>query len=43
MELHVVFYKKDYRSVRSALENNDGLTVLAFFFNVRKKNAEIIK
>lgn len=34
MELHMVFYKKQYRNVRSAMENSDGLTVLAFFFNV---------
>lgn len=34
MELHMVFYKKQYRNIRSAMENPDGLTVLAFFFNV---------
>lgn len=34
MELHVVFYKKQYRNIRSAMENADGLTVLAFFFQV---------
>lgn len=34
MELHVVFYKKRYRTVRSALDHPDGLTVLAFFFDV---------
>lgn len=34
MELHMVFYKKQYRNIRSAMENSDGLTVLAFFFNV---------
>lgn len=35
MELHMVFYKKQYRNVRSAMENSDGLCVLAFFFHVR--------
>ncbi|XP_031630806.1 carbonic anhydrase 7-like [Contarinia nasturtii] len=34
MELHMVFYKKQYRNVRSAMENSDGLTVLAFFFHL---------
>lgn len=34
MELHMVFYKKQYRNIRSAMENSDGLAVLAFFFNV---------
>lgn len=31
----MVFYKKQYRNVRSAMENSDGLCVLAFFFHVR--------
>lgn len=34
MELHMVFYKKQYRTARSAMENADGLAVLAFFFKV---------
>lgn len=34
MELHMVFYKKQYRNVRSAMNEQDGLTVLAFFFHV---------
>ncbi|CAO1367149.1 unnamed protein product [Diamesa serratosioi] len=37
MELHVVFYKKEYREMRSALDHSDGLTVLAFFFEVSKE------
>lgn len=35
MELHMVFYKKSYRNTRQALEHADGLTVLAFFYEVR--------
>jgi len=34
MELHMVFYKKKYRNSRSALDYPDGLTVLAFFYEV---------
>lgn len=34
MELHMVFYKKQYRNVRSAMEEKDGLAVLAFFYHV---------
>lgn len=34
MELHMVFYKKVYRNSRDALEHKDGLTVLAFFYEV---------
>ncbi|CAO1367188.1 unnamed protein product [Diamesa serratosioi] len=37
MELHMVFYKKEYRGMRSALEHTDGLTVLAFFFEISKE------
>lgn len=42
MELHMVFYKKQYRNIRSAMENVDGLAVLAFFFRVRDETFEII-
>ncbi|XP_055312343.1 carbonic anhydrase 1-like [Sitodiplosis mosellana] len=38
MELHMVFYKKQYRNIRSAMENSDGLAVLAFFFNLDDKD-----
>lgn len=34
MELHMVFYKKQYRNQRDALEHADGLAVLAFFYEV---------
>lgn len=34
MELHVVFFKQDYRNAKTALEHSDGLTVLAFFYEV---------
>lgn len=34
MELHAVFYKVDYGSVKGALNHTDGLTVLAFFFEI---------
>lgn len=34
LELHMVFYKKQYRNQRDALDHSDGLTVLAFFYEV---------
>ncbi len=34
LELHIVFYKKDYKSVDAGLEHKDGLTVLACIFEV---------
>lgn len=34
MELHVVFFKKDYRNAKTALDHTDGLTVLAFFYEI---------
>lgn len=34
MELHMVFYKKVYRNQRDAQDHTDGLTVLAFFYEV---------
>ena len=33
----MVFYKKEYREMRSALNHADGLTVLAFFFEISKE------
>jgi len=36
MELHMVFYKRDYGSMDAALGYKDGLTVLAVFYNVRE-------
>ena len=33
----MVFYKKEYREMRSALDHQDGLTVLAFFFEISKE------
>lgn len=37
MELHMVFYKKEYKSQDLALKHSDGLTVLAFFFSISHK------
>lgn len=34
MEVHMVFYKKAYKSVKAAMGHPDGLTVLAFFYIV---------
>lgn len=34
MELHMVFYKKQYKSLSVAMEHADGLAVLAFFYVV---------
>lgn len=34
MEIHLVFFKKNYRNARSALNYPDGLTVLAFFYEL---------
>lgn len=36
----MVFYKKQYRNIRSAMDNSDGLTVLAFFFHVSSMNVK---
>lgn len=37
MELHVVFYNKEYGSQKNALKYENGLTVLAFFFSISHK------
>lgn len=34
MELHIVFFKQEYQNARTALNHPDGLTVLAFFFEI---------
>lgn len=34
LELHMVFYKKEYKDVDSSLNYEDGLTVLACIFEV---------
>ncbi|XP_012215868.1 carbonic anhydrase 2 [Linepithema humile] len=34
MEMHAVFYKEDYKSMEEALNHDDGLTVLAYFYEV---------
>lgn len=39
MELHMVFYKKEYESVATALKYDDGLAVLAFFYEVNRSCA----
>jgi len=35
MEMHAVFYKEEYKSMQGALNHDDGLTVLAYFYEVR--------
>ena len=30
----MVFYKEEYKSAKSAMKHSDGLTVLAFFYEV---------
>lgn len=34
MELHMVFYKEEYGSVKEAINHPDGLSVLAFFYEL---------
>ncbi|CAD0197105.1 unnamed protein product [Chrysodeixis includens] len=34
MELHMVFYKEEYQSPTEAVKHSDGLTVLAFFYEL---------
>lgn len=36
MELHVVFYKQEYRNITNAMKKSDGLAVLSFFFEISK-------
>ncbi|KDR08568.1 carbonic anhydrase 9-like isoform X2 [Zootermopsis nevadensis] len=38
MEMHIVHRKQSYGSVHEALGHSDGLSVLAFFFEVREKD-----
>ncbi|OWR46722.1 hypothetical protein KGM_202063 [Danaus plexippus plexippus] len=38
MELHMVFYKEVYKSVKEAVKHPDGLTVLAFFYELDRHN-----
>ncbi|XP_043483786.1 carbonic anhydrase 7-like isoform X2 [Leptopilina heterotoma] len=37
MELHAVFFKEEYKSMIEAIHHTDGLTVLAYFFEVDDK------
>lgn len=37
MELHVVFFRKEYKSMKTSSEHADGLAVMAFFFKIFKK------
>ncbi|RLU21836.1 hypothetical protein DMN91_006212 [Ooceraea biroi] len=37
MEMHAVFYKEDYKSMDEALKHHDGLTVLAYLYEVNPK------
>ncbi|XP_034942701.1 carbonic anhydrase 2-like [Chelonus insularis] len=41
MELHAVFYKKSYGSLAKAVDYFDGLTVLAYFFEVSEEDNPI--
>ncbi|XP_055530002.1 carbonic anhydrase 7 [Wyeomyia smithii] len=34
MELHVVFFKQQYKNAKQAMKHSDGLTVLAFFYEI---------
>jgi carbonic anhydrase len=34
MELHVVFYKQEYKNLTNAVKKADGLAVLSFFFEI---------
>lgn len=34
MEMHAVFYKKDYKSMDEALKHSDGLAILAYLYEV---------
>lgn len=42
LELHIVFYKKEYLNVDSALNYSDGLTVLACIFEVMIKYFSLV-
>lgn len=34
MELHIVFFKQKYKTFKAAMEQEDGLTVVALFFDI---------
>lgn len=36
MEMHAVFYKQEYNTMKEALDHDDGLTVLAYLYEVRE-------
>lgn len=38
MELHAVFFKEEYKSMKEATMHPDGLAVMAFFFNISRPN-----
>lgn len=38
MGIHLVFYKKNYRSARTAMDYPDGLTVLSLFYEVAEED-----
>lgn len=38
MELHVVFFKQNYGSIKEATLHSDGLAVMAFFFKISDSN-----
>lgn len=37
MEMHAVFYKKDYKSMDEAFKHSDGLAILAYLYEVRER------
>lgn len=38
MELHVVYFKKEYKTMNEAMQHSDGLVVMAFFFKIGGAN-----
>lgn len=38
MELHVVYFKQEYKSMAQAMQQSDGLAVMAFFFKIGDPN-----
>lgn len=42
MEMHAVFYKKDYESLDKAVNYSDGLTVLGYMYEVRESREIVL-
>jgi carbonic anhydrase len=43
MELHVVFFKQEYKNMKQATQKSDGLAVMAFFFKVANVNPAYVE